>query len=466
MREYGILAEPIGFLAILNLHMELVYNSHGSLRVSGYISDEEEERNLELLSKPVWETIKEVGKDGEKRTIFCGIVTGFSLQTENDQKKLYLDLKTGSCLLDKKKRLFSYQDSTYTYRQLFLDKMKEYPESGIIFGEPPEGETGELILQYEETDWEFLIRMASRKGQFLTAEEEVSGVKIYYGLPAGETFPFPEEGIYTIGKDLEEYRKRKAEGMVGLSEQDSLQYVLTVREKHRIGSRTAIKGRDFYLYRLEGDYIQGEMLYRCHLCRRGWLMQGKQWNKKIRGCSLDAVVKEVYEDKVRVQIIADENKGQDINLWYPYATVYSTPDGTGWYCMPEPGDQVRLAVPEKWEGEAFVASSVHMETECKDRKNPEHKVIKSKYGKEVRFTPDSIVITNNQGTRVELVDGEGIHLVSSHSILLEAEEDLTVSSDTGSLTVAGTSSVRMTQQGTGILLEDGIFFTGGELRVQ
>ncbi len=47
--------------------------------------------------------------------------------------------------------------------------------------------------------------MASRKGQFLTAEEEVSGVKIYYGLPAGETFPFPEEGIYTIGKDLEEY---------------------------------------------------------------------------------------------------------------------------------------------------------------------------------------------------------------------------------------------------------------------
>ena len=60
MREYGILAEPIGFLAILDLHMELTYNAHGGLRVSGYISDEEEERNLELLSKTVWETIKDI----------------------------------------------------------------------------------------------------------------------------------------------------------------------------------------------------------------------------------------------------------------------------------------------------------------------------------------------------------------------------------------------------------------------
>ena len=134
--------------------------------------------------------------------------------------------------------------------------------------------------------------------------------------------------------------------------------------------------------------------------------------------------------------------------------------------MPEPGDMVRLTVPETDEGQAFVTSSVHVETDSADRKDPAHKVLKSRYQKEVRFTPDSIVITNNKGTRIELTDAEGIHIVSAHSVMLEAAGDMTLSSDSGSLMVAGTSSVSLQQKGTSIQLDGGISFIGGELKVQ
>ncbi len=134
--------------------------------------------------------------------------------------------------------------------------------------------------------------------------------------------------------------------------------------------------------------------------------------------------------------------------------------------MPEPGDRVRLTVPEKWEKEAFVTSSVHVETDSADRKNPDHKVFKSKYGKEVRFTPDSIVITNNQGNRIEMTDAEGIHIVSAHSVVLEAQEDMTITSNAGSLLVAGASSVSIKQKGTTIELENDISFVGGNLKIQ
>ena len=134
--------------------------------------------------------------------------------------------------------------------------------------------------------------------------------------------------------------------------------------------------------------------------------------------------------------------------------------------MPEPGDMVRLTIPGKEEKEAFVTSSVHMETDSADRKDPNVKSFKSKYQKEVRFTPDSIVITNNQGTKIELTDAEGINIVSAHSVMLEAAEDMTISSDTGSLIVAGTSSVNLKQGGTAINMDKGITFTGGELKVQ
>lgn len=134
--------------------------------------------------------------------------------------------------------------------------------------------------------------------------------------------------------------------------------------------------------------------------------------------------------------------------------------------MPEPGDAVRLSIPQKEERDAFVVSSVHMDTNSADRKNPSHKVFKSKYQKEVRFTPDSIVITNNKGTRIELTDKEGIHIVSEHSVMLEAAEDLTISSDTGSLIVSGDSFVNFRQKGTSIQLDDEISFVGGNLKIQ
>lgn len=269
-----------------------------------------------------------------------------------------------------------------------------------------------------------------------------------------------------LGKDLAVYQKKKNNGLYELKESDCLTYIFTSRDNYLIGDYITMQGRNFYVYEIISRYTGGEMLHEYHLMQEKGLALPTACLKQVSGCSLDAIVKEVKEDKVLVGILNDENKQQEINVFYPYATVYSTPDGTGWYCMPEPGDMVRLTIPGKQEGEAFVTSSVHVETEGADRKNPDFKVLKTKYQKEVRFTPNSIVITNNQGTKIELTDGEGIHMVSANSIMLEAAEDMTISSDKGSLIVAGTSSVLLKQKGTSITLDKGISFTGGELRVQ
>lgn len=60
----------------------------------------------------------------------------------------------------------------------------------------------------------------------------------------------------------------------------------------------------------------------------------------------------------------------------------------------------------------------------------------------------------------------GIHIVSEHSVMLEVAEDLTISSDTGSLIVSGDSFVNFRQKGTSIQLDDEISFVGGNLKIQ
>lgn len=466
MREYNIVTSPISFLAILEMRKEEEINRHGIMTVTGYISDDSEEKYLRLLTGEVWEKIELMGETGDMDILYWGVVTDFSIERINDQKKLTLEITTGSCLLDRKKHLRSFQDKNITYKQIFRQCCQDYENTAVIFSSPFEDKTGQLVLQYEETDWEFLKRLSSRKNKFLVPESRRMGARIFYDLPKGKKIDFSQEGKYILGKDLAGYQKKKSNGLFELKESDCLTYVFTVRDDHMMGDYITIQGRKFYVYRICSRYVDGEMLHEYHLMQEKGLARPTAWLEQISGCSLDAMVKEVKEDKVQVGILNDENKQQEINVFYPYATVYSTPDGTGWYCMPEPGDMVRLTIPGKREGEAFVTSSVHVETESADRKDPDFKVLKTKYQKEVRFTPNSIVITNNQGTKIELTDGEGIHMVSANAVMLEASEDVTISSDKGSLIVAGTSSVLLKQKGTSITLDKGISFTGGELRVQ
>lgn len=465
MREYNIKAAPISFLAILDIKKEEELNCHGKMTITGYIRDDGEEESLRILRGDVWEKVEAVGEKGDTEILFWGLVTDFSIERINDQKKMTLEITTGSCLLDREVHLRSFQDQSMPYRDILQQISGEYEED-IIFESSMEDKTGQLVLQYGETDWEFLKRLSSRKNKFLVPESRMRGTRLFYGLPRGKKIDFSKNWDYKMQKDLTGFYRKKSNGILDISESDCLAFIFQVRENYRIGDYMEFQGIQFYIYKIISKYIKGEMLHEYYLMQEKGLAVPVDMPKDAAGCSLDAIVKEVKEDKVQVEIVSDENKQQEINIFYPYATVYSTPDGTGWYCMPEPGDMVRLTIPGKQEGEAFVTSSVHVETESPDRKDPDFKVLKTKYQKEVRFTPNSIVITNNQGTRIELTDKEGIHLISAHSVVLEAAEDVTISSDKGSLIAAGTTSVVLKQKGTSITLDKGISFTGGELRVQ
>ncbi len=107
-----------------------------------------------------------------------------------------------------------------------------------------------------------------------------------------------------------------------------------------------------------------------------------------------------------------------------------------------------------------------METINGEHKKPEHKILKNKQQKEIRFTPEMILITNNNGMKIEMVDGQGIHIVSDKSILIESLEDMNIISKKGSLVLAADSFLELNQGGTSIQLQDGIQFSGGEFHVQ
>ena len=206
MRDYNIQTEPVAFLDILELRREEEVNRHGGVVISGHITDEQEEEYTGLLTGDVWEVIRAAGPDGEEKIVFAGIVTDYSITAADGQRRLTLEVRTGSCLMDVQKHFRSFQDPSMTYAQIYQKITGTYADSALVFSRPDDRAAAELVLQYWETDWEFIRRLAGRSHQYFVPDPRMKGVRLYYSMPQGQPFEMPEGGRYTARKDLDGYR--------------------------------------------------------------------------------------------------------------------------------------------------------------------------------------------------------------------------------------------------------------------
>ena len=298
MREYNVKAAPISFLTILDIKKEEELNCHGKMTMTGYISDDEEEECLKILRGDVWEKIEAVGEKGDKEILFWGLVTDFSIERINDQKKMTLEITTGSCLLDREVHMRSFQNQNMTYKEIFRQICGEY-EVDIIFESSLEDKTGQLVLQYAETDWEFFKRLSSRKNKFLVPESKMRGTRLFYGLPRGKKIDFSNNWDYKMQKDLAGFYRKKSNGILDISESDCLAFIFQVRENYRIGDYMEFQGIQFYIYKIISKYIKGEMIHEYYLMQEKGLAVPGDMLKNAAGCSLDAMVKEVKRIRCR-----------------------------------------------------------------------------------------------------------------------------------------------------------------------
>ncbi len=81
-------------------------------------------------------------------------------------------------------------------------------------------------------------------------------------------------------------------------------------------------------------------------------------NASYRSGTFTGTVVNVSGTAVQVALEIDKVSGNPASFLVPFIPQYSaSPNGSGWYCMPEPGDDVRIYFPSKNEQEAIALSS-------------------------------------------------------------------------------------------------------------
>lgn len=445
MREQRVVLEPFGLSEILQCSGVVCANQHGFMMVKGYMKKEKEGEYLKLLGSSVWASVMVYDEWGKAGVLFTGVVTDGEISVENGLKTLKVKIKTGSFLMDLETHIRTFQSPGCTYDEIFASFGASYQEYGYIMEAGNRKSINRFLCQYQETDWQFAKRLANLCHTVVYPNYIGSGEKLYFGRPMGTN-----RGSVT----LTEYMIRQTKTGVA--------YAGTLREIYDIGDSVNFNGKNLYVIQRETFYNKG-VLYHTYTFGTEKTEEEVE-NRHLSGVSLEGTVTGVKGTSVTLTIHKDECSGA--GRWFPYATVYSSPDGSGWYCMPEKGDRVRLYFPSEDADEAYVLNAMHFENGAGgQRTNPENKSIRNKQGKEILLKPDAILITNNRGMSLELSDDDGISIISDKKIVFESEEAIEITSVSANIDLVSPQKISLKQGNTSMVLSDSMIMQGTKVRL-
>ncbi|SFR87195.1 hypothetical protein [Anaeromicropila populeti] len=479
MRASNIRVEKINFLSIIECKVNKKINEHGYARVIGVIEAEDEMTCLSLATSETYLKIFAVGENDEQ-CIFNGFIENIEINS-GDVKTVTIWLVTGTKMMDITARTRTFQNVAMAYKEVIQsnEKLNADIKAQSKFLETGTKQIGNLIVQYKETDWNFAKRMASCCNTFIMPAFVMEGSRYYFGLNEGQAAKRKPVDLhnYTIKKAVNEYEIVTKEKKLPLRTADSFYYIFDSREIYELGDCVELQmGEKLYIYQADAQFEGEELMNTYFLRTRNGFLRGTYYNQKLIGASLGGKIAAVTRDQVQISLDIDQEYSDHGTKNFPYSTVYSSPDGTGWYCMPEIGDRVRLYFPTEKEKHAYVISSVHLEVSdgaqasasdsAPPRSDPSNKSIKNSTGKEILFTPSSLSIINPAVGKIVLDDNEGITIQTTKSIRLKADQFVEVHSMQKDVTVTAAEALSLMQGTTRLILNKNLILKGARLKLQ
>lgn len=478
MRDLHIKFSLVDFLSIESVEIHKKVNEHGYAKITGIIENSQEDTLIQKAETEEYAALSISDENNSTKNIFAGIIEQVEIENTGGVKTAAIILTGATRLMDGMRKTHTYQNAAFTYEQILNEIKSSYNKAICLLNCGEGAAIGDMIVRYKENDWEFIKRLASHFNQPIVPNYGAEGIRCSFGLNTFGRENTLSETEYKIGSAREEYLRKKENQVMGISEQDFQYYKIKSREYFELGDKIIFQGKTLYVHEAESRMEGSELLHTYFLRQeRGFLVE-KQYNTKIIGASLEASILAVQNDTVKVCVNEDGVQDESTAKWFPYSTVYSSPDGTGWYCMPEKGDKVRLYFPNEKEEQGYIISSINLgntgENASPDsgagatapRTNPDNKSLSNKYNKQIELTPTTIAITNNNGMSITMDDEKGIEIVSDKKITIRSEEELCVVSLNANVNVEAVESIELVQGDSKIIMKDDVTIEGATLNVQ
>ena len=440
---------PFEFERILELKIEKAINEHAVLYVRGIVV-------YDWNSRPVADTAEGTAvkcEDGAN-TYFCGVLKSVIITCENDIYYLEAHAVSQTIKLDTEKFKRSFQEDGRTYEDIIGAITGE--KGGVMHYNAGAKAVERILVQYDETDWQFAKRLASHTQDVLIAMSKSDGPEFHVGVEdesyAGEIIT----NNFSVFKDFDLLRLRSNDEKP-LAEGDITMYQVKTDDfsysSFDAGDKVLLNGIEgLYVRRSVLSLTQSHLISTYTLASKNAMTAPKAYNPKITGLALSGVVTAVENDDVRLDLDIDYGVGS--THLFKYATPYSMEGHTGWYVMPEPGDRLQLVFSTEDERDVYATTSIRQGQTGKTS-DPMTKYLRTSYGKEIKFNASEILITGKDNdTFIRINEDSGIHINSTKPINITSDGamgiiskgDMTISTDSN-LAINAEESITMTCKG-------------------
>lgn len=376
-------------------------------------------------------------------TLFAGKIQKTEVITEGGYFELNVLANSYSVDLDNKKRSRSFQNTGMTYQELVEQVVEDENRAIILCSNECKKAIGRIYIQYKETNWEFLKRIAGELGISLFADMTKEIPVVYMGTYeiAEETEFDPFEYLYGISSLY--YTSGGIECNFGKA--DFVFYDVKSYENYMIGAKVTYNNAIFWIceksFRLERDQIC--FCYR--IGKRGLLYTRQYENENLMGATLSGKVLKTENELLKVHLDIDEKQSEDTAFLFEWTPL----SGNMMYCMPQVGTSVHVYFAEGNENSAKVVSCVGEDHESiSSGRGSSYRAFTSEHGKQMELLPDASRFSTggtDEKNEVALNDSFGMLFSSAHMVSIFAQGEIKLEGEI--ISENGLTEVQLIQTG-------------------
>lgn len=408
----SIKVQGIPFQKVLEIHISHAPNTHGCAVIKGILPYEQAQDFAARADETFAVEITTNAQDQPQR-LFYGTINHISIEQQQEYAALNVLVKTTSSKIDAKQNNRTFQNTGKTYGQILNQILAGKGTVAIMATDKP---IGSMIMQCNETDWEFIVRMASRLGVPAFANIVAQSPHIYIGLPPSSQAKEIQTTFFNYSQNDASFNSltSNTSGAAGAMREDFASETVQSYDYLYLGDTVKLNGKSVQVKSMEARLRDGLLECAYSLSLTTGFNVPAITNQQASGRMMTGSVTAVEADKVKVFLHSvDASADSSSNWWFPYSTAYSSQDGSGWYSMPAVGDEVRVFFPSDNEADAFAAGSVAKNV----RSNIKDKCWSGTNGKQILMTEEGMVIICKEGKLyIKLSDEKGIEIISDLDI--------------------------------------------------
>ena len=358
---------------------------------------------------------------------YCGsVVQRISGKVEIKEERGYriadIQAVSGTILLDQKKSNRVFQKKVQTYMGIASAVTADTDHCACILP-GSDMRTGGTLIQYQETDWRFLKRMASKLGLPLVPDTSYYYPRFYLGLPEGEKRELGE----IISCDLcFDGRYYAVSGKCLVDREDFICYDVVTRTSLSLGDRVTYEGRELLVSRKKTELAGGEVIFTYRLAGNSYTWIPWEDNPDYTGMSFVGSI--VGTQGEQVEVAFDIDKTAAGGNRYGFAPV----TGNLMYCMPQKGTKTALYIGNGDEAQGIATGCIRTNgSTCEGTGSPEKKSFRSEHGKGMDLYPQRMGLDGGETGKITFEDETGTTIESNGGLVLMAKEGIRLESMTG-----------------------------------